>query len=198
MSDGVTVIIPAHPARLRNGMLTRALSSVWNQTRLPEVVHVEIDRQRAGAAQTRDMALQLVSTHWVAFLDSDDELLPRHLELLLEHAARTGADFVYPWFEIIGGEDPFPQTLGREFDPAHPVQTTITVLVRAELARRVGFHTPNEERTVDGNRWGEDYDFLLGCLREGARVAHLAERTWRWYHHVHNTSGRPNAGDALT
>jgi hypothetical protein len=42
----------------------------------------------------------------------------------------TGADLVYPWFEITVGLDPFPHLFGKEWDPAASTQTTITFLVR--------------------------------------------------------------------
>ena len=85
----VSVIIPAHPARMLNGMLQRALSSVWAQTRVPDAVHIVIDTGREGAAATRQRALMAASTDFVAFLDSDDLFLPKHLEWLMTHQEET-------------------------------------------------------------------------------------------------------------
>lgn len=190
LRDGITVVTPSIPPRA--GLLARALASVAAQTRPAAAVAVAYDHARAGAAVTRQHALEMVRTSWTAFLDDDDELLPQHLDRLLAHARVTGADYVYPWFEVVGGLDPFPAHFGRLFDPDDPVQTTITVLVRTELAQAVGFCPPAEGATVAGQRWGEDYTFTLGCLAAGGRIVHLPERTWRWHHDSANTSGRPD------
>jgi hypothetical protein len=207
----ISVITPAHPSRLHNGMLARAADSVARQTLLPDAHHIAIDTQRAGAAVTRTRALASARTDWVAFLDSDDAFLPRHLELLLRHAQETGADYVYSWFKLleqgpdgstkIWETDPiFP--VGHylnEFDPADPIETTVTTLVRTELAQAVGFEPL--DRGHDQNS-GEDRFFTLGCVKAGGVVKHLRRKTWLWCHHVlpsgvkGNTSGLPTLGDA--
>ena len=173
--------IPSIPPR--QGMLARAVASVLAQTVPAAALSVAVDLGRQGAAMTRQRALDAARTEWTAFLDDDDELLPQHLERLLSCAEQTGADYLYSWFDVVGGTDPFPQHFGQPFDPAHPVATTITVLVRTELAQAVGF-TRSEP-------WGEDHQFTLGCVAAGGRVVHLPERTWRWHHHGGNLSGLP-------
>jgi len=210
MSPTVSVIIPTHPARASNGMLQRALNSVWEQTRPPDAVHVAVDNGRAGAAATRQRALMAASTDFVAFLDSDDLFLPKHLEWLMRHQEDTSADFVYAWFKVLQQfadgrsnileDDPvFP--LGHylnEFDPTDPIETTITVLVRTELAQQVGFRELNRGEANSG----EDRYFTLGCLAAGAKIRHLRRKSWLWTHHQlpdgtpGNTSGRSTKGDA--
>ncbi|ONH62337.1 hypothetical protein CcI49_02870 [Frankia sp. CcI49] len=105
-------------------------------------------------------------------------------------AADTGADYVYSWPRTVGGTNPHEHWFGVPWKNAEPHDTTITVLVRTELAREVGFSAPHG---------GEDLRFTLGCVAAGARIVHLPERTWIWHHHAGNTSGRPDrwgAGDA--
>jgi len=189
MRPGVTVVMPTIPPRA--AMRDRALQSVRGQTRLPEAVVVEVDDAREGAAATRQRGLEAVETEWVAFLDDDDEFLPHHLESL--HAAATAlrADYAYSWYEVVGGIDPMPQFFGVPWDDAAPHQTTITTLVRTELALAVGFGgEPMEDPNGGGvTVGGEDYRFTLGCLAAGAVIYHLPARTWRWHHHGRNTSG---------
>jgi hypothetical protein len=48
----VTVVIPAHPARVQNGMLNRALASIEDQTVQPEHVIVKYYRKREGGDRT--------------------------------------------------------------------------------------------------------------------------------------------------
>lgn len=167
-------------------MLARAVASVERQT-VPVQHVLARDVHRMGAAVTRAHGLALVETEWAAFLDSDDELDADHVEQLLRCAEEKGADYVYPWFRVKGGADPFPMFFGKPWDNAHPHSTTITILVRTELAKAVGF--PNLP--------GEDMHFTRGCVAAGARIVHHPARTWTWWHHgAGNTSGRPNRGDA--
>lgn len=181
----VSLVVPYHPARASNGMLDRALASAAAQTTKHSLITVE-DAAAEGAARTRQRGLELVTTEWTAFLDSDDELDPDHLEHLLACAETTGADYVYPWFRVKGGSDPFPMFFGRPWDDAAPHSTTITILVRTALAQQLGF------RQVD---W-EDWDFTLRAVDAGARIVHHPARTWTWWHHSQNSSGRPDRGDA--
>lgn len=197
MKPGVTVITPFHEQRRANGMLDRAAASVRAQTVPVEHILAE-DVHRMGAAITRQHGLALVETEWTAFLDSDDEMDPDHIEHLLACAEQTGADYVYPWFRVVGGTDPFPMFFGRPWDDTAPHQTTITILVRTELAQQVGFTTvpPDASTAPDGNRGGEDWHFTLGCLAAGAKIVHLPRRSWTWHHTGMNTSGQPDRGDA--
>jgi len=181
----VTVVIPYHTAREQNGMLARAVRSVEAQTVPCEIVQAK-DVHGMGAAITRNHGLALVKTPWTAFLDSDDEMDSDHVEKLLRCAEETGADYVYPWFRVVGGSDPFPMFFGRPWNDNAPHSTTITILIRTELAKRMGFQSIPSE----------DFNFTLRCMNERAKIVHLPERTWTWHHHGKNTSGRSGIGDA--
>lgn len=200
MRPGITVAIPVHPPRFRSGLFSRAMGSVQIQTLPPTAVSVAVDVSGRGAPETRQRALDAVQTEWTAFLDSDDFFFPQHLEKLLTHAEETGADMVYSWFQVMDQagrileHDPvFPPTHFTEpFDPDNPIETTITTLVRTELAQEVGFQAMNRGET----NTGEDRFMVLGLLQAGARISHLVEKTWVWAHHGKNTSGLPTKGDA--
>lgn len=188
----ITVVMPSIPSRgvRRNA----ALASIASQTLYPAAVSIAIDVNREGAPATRDRALRGAQTPWVAFLDDDDAFMPQHLEHLFEHAMETGADFVYSWFQVVGGRDPFPPGhYLNPFDPEHPIETTITTLMRADLAKDIGFKSL--DRGEDTNT-GEDYRMVLECVKRGAVISHLVERTWWWSHHGGNTSGLPTKGDS--
>lgn len=185
----ITVVTPSIPPRA--DLLRRASRSVAAQTERP--VHVvTFDWTHEGAAVTRQRGLDSVSTPWVAFLDDDDEMDPGHLAMLLDFAQQTGSDYVYPWFRVHGGTDPFPQNYRRSWNPDRPVQTTITVLVRTDLAKSVGFldRSASWSSPGDGQSIGEDFWFTLGCRDAGAVITHMPWRTWTWHHHDGNTSGR--------
>lgn len=186
--SGITVVIPTIPPR--PACLVEAVASAWLNTVKPIGFSIAIDVDGEGAAPTRNRALMNVNPRlspWVAFLDDDDLFHEDHLEKLLKHAEETSADFVYSWFVPEGFQDPFPRShYTDEFDPANPIETTITTLVRTELAQQVGFHRIPERGDANS---GEDYNFVLGCVAAGAKISHLVDRTWTYRNHGFNTSG---------
>ena len=190
----ITACIPSIPPRVT--MLTRSIDSVVRQSFPVKAVSVALDTTHKGAAATRQSALDPVQTEWVAFIDDDDWMYPNHLEVLSRAAVENNADYVFSYYMVHDAQgnvmpDVDPLThFGRSFDPTNPHQTTITTLVRTELAKSVGFYKPVDGQTVDGQTWGEDYQFTLGCVAAGAKIIHVPERTWAWCHHEGNTSGR--------
>lgn len=192
----ISVVIPTHPARVKNGMTKRAMGSVLGQTHPAASIIVENDIHKRGAPFTRNAGLQKVTTPWVAFLDSDDQFLSNHLEVLVEGALKHDADYVFSWFVPNGfGSDPLGH-FGKTWDPDNPTQTTITTLVRTEIAQAVGFYEPPKDKLIHGQRYGEDFQFTLECRDAGAKIVHIPARTWIWNFHGMNTSGLPSNGDA--
>lgn len=198
----ITVVIPAHPARVENGMLDRAVASVKAQLLPAADISIAIDETGEGAAATRQRALDAVTTEWTAFLDSDDWLYPEHLRVLAAGASLFKADYVFSYFMVhFPNGKPWPANdplghFGKWFDPQHPHQTTITTLVRTDLAQAVGFREVPEGQTINGERYGEDFQFTVECAQAGAKIVHVPRRTWGWCHHRGNSSGQPGRGDA--
>lgn len=190
MSTDVTVCIPSIPTRAHL-VAQRALPSVSAQTVKPDAIAISIDNERSGAWTNRNKAMAMVQTKWLAFLDDDDELLPHHLEHLLWLAESTNSDVCYGWFEVIGGNDPFPQHRGRQFDIADPHIFPITALVNADLVKSSGACFEGDPGQT-GN-WGvQDLPFWRTLWDAGAKFMGSETVTWRWHHHVGNTSGLPS------
>lgn len=187
--DAITVVIPTIPPR--GLLLTQAVQSVNDQRLRPYTTIIQIDAGHEGAPRTRHNGLMQVETPWVAFLDDDDLLMPHHLEYLLAHAKETDADYAYSWFQTLpDGADPFPLSHFLDpWDPDQPRQTTVTTLVRTELAQTVGFLGDDDAETGDGMTAGEDWLFTLGCNKLG-KISHLVERTWYWRHWGYGTKDR--------
>lgn len=189
---GVTAVIPSIPPRTGRH-LHRAVDSVLQQSRAVDAISVSIDHNRLGSARNRTRALSGVGTEWTALLDDDDEWNTDHIELLMQHAADTGADLVYPWFTVPEGWDPWPEREGQPFDETL-LRTTnyipITVLARTELLWEAGGFTSKDPSNPDSlcDDWGT-WERLLAA---GARFEHLNRRTWLWHWHSGNTSGRPD------
>lgn len=191
--DTVTVITPHIPARQFE--LTRAVASVAAQTRQPDDHIISTDRTHAGSAATRNRAMYHAATYWLAFLDDDDEMLPTHLETLLQSAQCTGASVVYSGCKVLdaqGGVVPVRDEWGRfgmPFD-GELLQTRaylpVTSLVHAGLAKQALFGPPAQAPDSDYDDWG----FYLRLLGLGAAFLHVPEVTWVWHHHGANTSGR--------
>ncbi len=198
----VTVVIPYHDAPDRASYLARAIESIAAQSVLPQAVIVETDILSEGAAVTRNRGLQKVTTPLVTFLDSDDFMLPNHLEVMFDGGAAqqapSGLGFVYSYFMGVDQFDGFipddPLGLyGHAFDTAAPTQTTSVVMVETGLAQAVGFHDQPTGKLIPGTnqRHGEDYQFTLDCVALGARPLHIPVRTWAWRFWPGNSSGRP-------
>lgn len=193
----VTVAIPTIPRRA--ALLSEALVSVSNQTRLPEAVSIAYDLKGVGAWSTRNSALMASHSTYTAFLDDDDILLPNHLQVLITCAMDTNADLVYPWFN--GGEQqivmpdggnmvsPFGRYFGDE-QRSWLLSTDnfipITFLVRTELAKDVGgFPEPQHNNQYAA----EDWEFLKNLLRADADFIHVGAITWNWRIHEGRTKG---------
>jgi glycosyltransferase involved in cell wall biosynthesis len=188
----ITVVIPSISPRAR--LLNRARASVEAQEMRPSDMVVALDLSREGAAETRQRGLEQVKTPWVAFLDDDDEFLPGHLLALSRAAHEQQADYVFSWYEVVGGTDPRPEEFGLPWDPENPRQTTITTLVRTELALEVGGFVEDGDDLLSPDRYyaGEDWRFTKRINDAGGKIYHHPEKTWLWHHHGRNTSGLPN------
>lgn len=182
MSFEITAVMPVIPPRLNNGLFDRAIKSVETQSHIPAAISISVDTEKRGAAFNRNRALMGVRTKWVAFIDDDDFWYPHHLETLKNLIIDNDADFAYSWFD---GNNPFPMHRGRQMNPADPHHTTMTIMVRTEIAQSIGFGGPDMH-----HEWaGEDWRFILGCLEQGAKFIGTPEITWHYAVHGGNTSG---------
>lgn len=185
MKSDVTMVIPT--IQVRSMYLARAVHSVAAQTIQPAAYSIAVDLHKEGAGPTRTRAMMAANTTWVAFLDDDDEVMDKHLRVLLDLAAASGADVLWSWFHVVGGTDPIEENRGKPWDPDNPFTFPITTLVRTELAKECYFPTP----LPDAANGGEDWAFWMQLNKMGAQFACTAEVTWYWHHDSGNTSGRP-------
>lgn len=170
----------------RGGLLAEAIASAEAQTRPPELHLVLIDEERKGPGPLYNAAAELVDTEWIAILDDDDLLYPRHLEVLLEDS--DGADVVHSAFDVEGRD-------GWDWQDAHLFGCSIvqpghngipvTALIRREIFLEVGgFGT---KRPEDANLW-------RAIKAAGGRFECRHERTWVYRFHGKNRSMRRRAG----
>jgi hypothetical protein len=176
---------------MSNAMLDRAVNSVARQTLQPEWLHVYNDKERHGAGRSRQQLLAQVTTEWVAWIDSDDEWLPDHLEKLFRVATETDSVYVYSWFH---GSDPLGH-MGIPFDPCRPHHTTMGILERTDIATEAGF-CETQEAPYSNEDWFHMVRFAKICCERNLKMTHLPEKTWFYHQAGQNSSGRPGQGDA--
>lgn len=194
LRPGITVLIACHPERLSNGLAVEAFTSVARQTMQPDTIILVNDLERAGAGRTRMKLLRMVETEWLAWCDSDDMLLPSHLEKLYNCAQETGAVFVNAWFNA--PHDPLGH-FGKPLDPCNMHHTTITFMVKTELAQEAGFRESLKDSPFSEEDWFHISKIADLCCERGLVMSHLPEKTWWWRQQGQNTSGlfRPGSGD---
>lgn len=203
----VMVVIPTILGR--EPLLNRALCSIRGEG-VKFIVSSVTDLKGHGPAVARNSAVQrgieaYGMVEWIAFLDDDDEFRPGHLTKLIRHAQDTGAEVVYPWFDLMYGpsinnaKDPLfingEPAFGQEFNAEalrHNNYIPVTALVRTSWFLQVGgFPSPGTPEWPHTEC--EDWGLWLRLRDAGAIFSHLPERTWQWNVHGKNTSGRPDA-----
>jgi hypothetical protein len=201
----VVIVIPTIPGR--EALLKRAVKSIREDILVAGAVETDTRGEGPAAARNRAVLNTLsagATPEWIAFLDDDDEFHPGHVTRLVEHAEATGADVVYPWFDLnVGGVlDNGRDPLGAEglpFDPERLQSANyipVTALVRTDLfVRAGGFPQPLSEEWPHPDC--EDWGLWRRLLSLGAKFEHLPERTWTWHWHSKNTSGRPDRAARL-
>jgi glycosyltransferase involved in cell wall biosynthesis len=183
------VVIPS--IAVRRHLLKRAFSSAVEQILQPECIIVEVDRHHQGAWATRNAGMAKVETTWTAFLDDDDELRPEHLRFLMDRVQEEDLDIVWGWFQVIGGQDPFPMHRGKQYDLAEPHIVPITYMCRTELLRFAVRDTGGFQPDDDGS-WDDQDQPLFHRMCELGKSRAYPDITWDWHHHGSNTSGLPS------
>jgi hypothetical protein len=201
--DVLVVIATIAP---RADMLKRAMESVSGED-VSYLFSVQLDYDKSGPAVVRNRAVKEaerlgITSDFLAVLDDDDMFKPGHLTKCIEHAQETGADVVYPWFDLIregknrndwnflliDGKPAFGQPFNGEA-LRRGNYIPVTALVRRSMFERVGgFPSPGTPEWPHTEC--EDWGLWLRLLDAGAKFSHLPERTWVYDQHGKNTSGR--------
>lgn len=167
----VAVVIPVHD---RAEMLDRALRSIAAQTVRPAEVVVVDDvssddspdvalahgatlvrmSENGGPAMARNAGIARVKASWVAFLDSDDEWLPEHLELMMaasEGEALVTAPSVTTGGRVMGNPWRRPVRLSprRLLVPGNMITTSGTMVRRDLLDAIGGFQSLPQAEDLD-------------------------------------------------
>jgi glycosyltransferase involved in cell wall biosynthesis len=199
----VTIVTASLPGRQR--MLDQAVRSVERQSvRCLHLWHVDTDRE--GPAAVRNRLLVDARTEFVGFLDDDDILYRRHVEVCLAALRDSGACVAYPWFRFVHPAGIYPRgeflrihradgpvhAFGEPFDPAaldHANFVPVTVVARTACLRQVGgFPLPCSAEWPHDTC--EEWGLWRRLVAAGHRFVHVPEVTWEYRVHGGNTSGR--------
>lgn len=145
---------------------THAIMQQWSEAaNAPDFKVTVVDEPRRGASDARNRGLECVTTPYVMFFDSDDEMLPNHCAEMLQTAIDR------PDAEIVGRPARLSLLDGRvkegRFTTVHPmfnhlfhgILSTQRYIVRTNFVRKVGAWNTDLTAWVD---WELGLRLLLG------------------------------------
>jgi glycosyltransferase involved in cell wall biosynthesis len=218
MKATISAIIPVFNGASR---LRAALDSVRAQTLLPiELLVIDdgstddwrraldsfdapfpvrvVEQPNQGQSAARNHGARLATGDLLAFLDQDDEWLPRHLEVLSTPFARhPEVGWVYNDFDEIDGSGyVVTRAFLREFRVRNPkssilacVSQDLMVLPSASVLRRSMFE---QAEGFDEQLCGyEDDDLFVRCFRAGWGHRFMAQPLTRFRIHSSSSSSTP-------
>lgn len=182
----------------RTELLKRAIASVQNQTVQPQKHLIKLDDKRDGHTAMLDAMIAEASTKYIAILDDDDELLPRHIEAIYGAIEETGADLVYPWFKYSNLPDGghLEMFAYKPWSNSNVHQVPITWIAKREALLEVGgfskdFDVNSYEVDNQGNRIGQDFVMIKKLVEAGKVIYHHPELTWIYHVGHPSTLGMP-------
>lgn len=199
MSDSTFDYVVAIPYGKLGGDVTRCVESICRQTLAPQKVLVmcngRVTRTHAeqvlaeqllrwghlidlvqppncrNANDARNTGIDMATTTWIAFMDSDDWWEPGWMAAAAATLLNEGKQFVYGSIRVHSGGGSTEDLIGRHWrnyaTPQNyllaymPAQTSTYVLT-TELARRVRWQPALHRH--------QDYDFFERCVNSGART----------------------------
>ena len=201
MNSKVSVIIPTYN---RAAFLLDVLESVHCQTKMPfEVIVVDdgstdntrealfnsvykvhyIYQKNRGPAAARNAGIAVATGNIIAFLDDDDLLLPRALELAVGHLEKRSAFHVEIVFGLIMRVKNVKRVKGKftyeEIPPVWPERLIGSAIIQKKVFDRVGLF--DETLTL-----GQDIDWYMRAREKQVRFSFLREITYLYRIHKNN------------
>jgi teichuronic acid biosynthesis glycosyltransferase TuaG len=141
--------------------------SAWSK-REPRIRYLRLPRHTGNPASPRNLGLQEARGEWIAFLDDDDNWLPRKLELQLPHLVSEFQVVSSNALSTRGGTYPLPGQPPREFG-RHELLLDNWVIMSTAVALRKAVIEVGGFRTDPRLTGLEDYCLWLDLAERGAR-----------------------------
>lgn len=138
------------------------------QTEHPEIIY-HLQEKNMGAGVARNMALEMATGRYVAFLDSDDVWLPDKISRQISLMKQKEAQFSYAAIEMIDENDMIVKTkrsIREECDYYYLLKNTIIATSSVVVDRVLA-----GDFRMSLRRGGQDYATWLKLLR-GGTIAH--------------------------
>ena len=154
-------------------------------------VKVVVNPRNLGIAESRNVALENATGEYVLFVDSDDSLAPRAVELLADTAVADNADIVvYDSWTVYEGKTRVKEEHFSESKEDY-IHSLLMRQARAamwsKLIRRELF-TANGLRFVPGMNYGEDYYLSPQLVYFANKVVKLSEPLYYYLRHAASIS----------
>lgn len=196
MAD-LEVIVSDDASQDHSVALVRTMAQADPRVRLIET------RTNCGPAACRNRALELARGRWIAIVDADDIIHPERLERLLAAASQHDADIVADDLLLFHEDGSSPKLmLGADASASFLVSPKQWVLAGVDGSPALGYLKPmiradrlKQLRYDEALRIGEDYDFILRLLLDGARMLVVPEPFYLYRRHSASTSHRLSAPD---
>lgn len=202
----VTVIIPTYN---RASTIGRAIASVENQKNISaQMIIVDdgstddtvkiiksdfkkskillIEQENRGACSARNNGIDRVRTEYVAFLDSDDEMLPDHLYRSILNIQDSNKKISYSKVMGVRGSDKYVIRPSRAIHEKEEMANylvrhkgfvqTSTLVMRTDIAKKVRYR---EDVT-----FGDDTDFAIRLSLSGCQFEMLSEPSVVWHDEI--------------
>lgn len=183
MSGDVTVIIPIYGDL--DAWRTKALRAAWSATNQSVAPASVVVSEAATLATARNQAAADATTEWLVFLDADDELDGRYIEMMLAGTGHVRQPSTLGITDRV--EDDAPVLI-----PPHPGGLlTGNHIVIGAMIRRDLFDMVGGFRELPA---AEDWDLWIRCYLTGARITTCPDAVYR----VHVSAGSRNAASVAT
>ncbi|MDQ2839589.1 MAG: glycosyltransferase family 2 protein [Acidobacteriota bacterium] len=141
-------------------------------------IKVVYGSESGGISRTCNLAWEMATGDYIAFLDHDDTLAPHALSYICEALDRDSSlDLLYSDEDKIDGE-------GKRFDPFFKPDWSPDLLLsenyichllvlRQDLSRKIGRLNPD----CDGS---QDYDLILRATEQARKIHHIPKVLYHW------------------
>jgi GT2 family glycosyltransferase len=159
-----------------------------NQTKLPNMSYLIVEPK--SAAENRNIGAQHLTTDYIVFLDGDDILKRKAIELF-KYSARKGLA------SVVGSScEVFPKfgiyrvlTKVAKQDLAKSNQLNVTSLIKREVFLRIGGF---RESAIPNEHLPEDWDLWFRFSSSGQAIQNIQDPLFRYRQHPGSTSSKTN------